>query len=433
MVAFGDKSCRALALELGVTCDISVTRKAVWRFLQKPAMVRFLEALLSYALKESLKRKRQGLLSIIGDGVPNLPGVKSILVGDATTICLHPSLYKDYPGSHNHLDVDKSHLKIQLTADLLTGEFVDVSLDPYQRSDGTAAHDILSKLEAGDLLIRDLGYSSIEVFQRIDEQEAFFVSRLKSSINVYDSSGEQMDLLRFLQTQATRPEDTVRKSVKIGKSAQLPCELIAIRVPEEIGNKRRADLRQDHKDKGFSAPSKERLARLDWTILVTNLPEETADNEQVRELYLMRWRIENIFKSCKSHTGLMELIQHKTNAMHMKSLILAWLLLMMILAKGGAFSMTQLRELYSTSGEPECYELVVHNESLFKTLTKRVLTLGFYIELAGCDMKIDKHIERTSRYSAMHNQTELTDGRTALSEIIASVLEVENSGSLCQH
>jgi len=59
---------------------------------------------------------------------------------------------------------------------------------------------------------------------------------------------------------------------------QVKCELIAIRVPEEVANERRRKLIAKHKEQSWLAPSEEYKALQDWTILVTNLPEEPASN-----------------------------------------------------------------------------------------------------------------------------------------------------------
>lgn len=430
-LAFSEKSCRAIALSVGVVGDTTISRVAIWRFLGKPTMVVFLERLIAHVIKEAYKASDQAILNIGRNSKEVLEGVNRIIIGDATSICLHPSLHWAFPGSVNQTDVKKAHLKIQLAVDLLTGKFIDFSLDAYQRSDMKAAFDIIAKLVKGDLLIRDLGYNKMEVFQQIIAKEAFFLSRLMLKHNVLDVDGNKIDLVNKLRQLAPQCGRTIRLKIKMTESHNVLCDLIAIRVPQEVANLRRSRLKQKHADRGWAKPSDEYLALQDWTILVTNLPEESADNEKVRELYMMRWRIEMIFKACKSHTGLLKIAQHKTNPNHAKALILGWLLLMAILAQKGAFGMARLREVESPETH-ECYDgLEVHNHSLFKSLTKRVLLVGFQIELASCGMSFDEHWQRTSHYEQIHNLTDLYPSRLSQSECLSLVLEVEKIGSLC--
>ena len=430
-LAFGESSCRSFALAIGVTSNVAISRVAVWRFLAKPAMVTFLEGLIARATKEAYKAHDQSVLKTADNTKQILEGVNRIILGDSMSICMHPSLHWIFPGSVNQTDVKKSHLKLQLAIDLLTGQFIDFSIDAYQRSDMRAAFDILPKLVKGDLLIRDLGYNQMEVFFELIKKEVFFVSRLMTKHNVYDTEGNKLDLAKVLSKKKLKSGQSTRFGILMSKKHKLPCDLVAVKVPEEISNLRRARLKAKHAEQGWPTPSKKYLALQDWTLIVTNLPEETADNEKIRELYMMRWRIEIVFKACKSHTGLLKIAQHKTNPNHAKALILGWLLLMVMMARHGAFSMARLREI-QCSKTHECYQyLEIHNLSLLKSLQKRVYSMGFYIELIGCNTDIHEHWERTSKFEEIHNCTDLYLKRISQSECLAAILETEKVGGLC--
>ena len=112
------------------------------------------------------------------DSIKNLKlkdKIKRVLIGDASTFTMHPSLATVFPGSKNGLPVPKAHLKIQLITDLLTGRWIQFSIDSYRRSDAKAALDFRSKIQAGDLLIRDLGYAVMACFKQISDGGAFFI------------------------------------------------------------------------------------------------------------------------------------------------------------------------------------------------------------------------------------------------------------------
>jgi len=422
-LAFSERSCRALAFSLGLTSDVEISRQAVWKLLRKPAIVPFLQKIIAFALEQNLRQTP--VLRLASNTADILAGVGRILVGDATTVCLHPSLAAYFPGSTNQTSVPKSHLKIQLTADLITGRSVHFSLDPYKRSDMKAALDFIPFLQKGDLLIRDLGYSSVECLKAIIEHGAYFISRLKARDAVFDENGVELDLLSQLRKAAPNPGMVVRLRVKLTNKGRMDCDLVAIRVPEEVANERRRKLKAKHKEQGWSPPSKDYLARQDWTLLITNLPESVADNKKITELYLMRWRIEMIFKAAKSHSGLLKAAGHKTNANHAQALVLAWVLMMIALAAMEVFALGRLREVHCPLAGCMVSELEIHNASLFKMLEKTAQRLGFYLEMAACGNDLALHIKRTRHYEGIHNRTELTPSRKALSEVLGSVLELE--------
>ena len=83
------------------------------------------------------------------------------------------------------------------------------------------------------------------------------------------------------------------------KLPQVACRLIALRVSEQVANKRRRRLRKEAKKKGRTL-SKHHLRMCDWTLLITNVPRRWLPLEMVRTLYTVRWQIELLFKQLKS-------------------------------------------------------------------------------------------------------------------------------------
>ncbi|MEM7699402.1 MAG: hypothetical protein AAF236_13475, partial [Verrucomicrobiota bacterium] len=139
-IAFGERSARAIALELGICADVEVSRQAVWKRLKLPGVVRFMEAVLAKVLTQSVE---DPFLLDLRESVREKADsvIRQVLLADASTFTLHPSLAAVFPGSKNGLPVPKAHLKLQLVMDLLTGRWVHFSIDPYGRSDMKAAMD----------------------------------------------------------------------------------------------------------------------------------------------------------------------------------------------------------------------------------------------------------------------------------------------------
>jgi hypothetical protein len=421
-IAFGERSARAIALELGIYSDTSVSRQAVWKRLRMPGITTFMEAIIGHALQRSLEDNQ---LLELRDSIQNLAHsvIQRVLVGDASTFTMHPSLTAFFPGSKNGKPVPKAHLKLQLITDLLTGRWIHFSIDAYGRSDAKAALDYMPHLRAGDLLIRDLGYACMESFRAIIAARAFFISRLKARVYVLDLDGKRLALRETLRRLAPNPGDIARVPVLMTESHRVPCEMIALRVPQSVADERRRKLKTKHKEQGFKAPSDRYLQLQDWTILVTNLEESQVSSEEALRWYLMRWRIELIFKACKSHTGMLKIVGHKTNRHHAKALVLTWVLAMILLAHRGAFEMARLtRETSSSSNVGPPLEIEICPTSIFKSMGRLMLSFGFQIELLGSSLDLTEHNRRMSRYFHQHNQTEETKGRTALFQILQTNL-----------
>ena len=75
---------------------------------------------------------------------------------------------------------------------------------------------------------------------------------------------------------------------------------MAVRVPQEVADRRRQKAKDKAKSKGRT-PSQAYLALLDWTLFVTNVPAEMLSGQQVATLYRVRWQVELVFKLWKSY------------------------------------------------------------------------------------------------------------------------------------
>src|SRR5207248_8291456 len=116
--------------------------------------------------------------------------------------------------------------------------FIDFGLSAYTRNDQAASGDILPALQAGDLVLRDLGYFSSHVLGEMSEAGAFFLSRLRYGVSLHDpSSGRPLALLRLL-----RPGRSLDLSVALGPD-RLPVRVLALPLPVAEANARRRHAR----------------------------------------------------------------------------------------------------------------------------------------------------------------------------------------------
>jgi hypothetical protein len=214
-----------------------------------------------------------------------------ILVQDSTVIPLHKSLFRYFPGSSNQ-NGSSSSLKIQAVYNILNSGFIFFDLTSFRKNDQGAASK-LNFLQKGDLLIRDLGYFSTQSFRKITEMNAFFLSRLKYGIKLFNNNDKSLNLLKLL-----KKKNSIDINIKLGSSEKLPVRLVGEKLPDDVAAKRRREYRNNRDQK--LNPSKEHLEMLGWNLFVTNIPSSTWNAFTVLRVYSLRWRIEIIFKSWKS-------------------------------------------------------------------------------------------------------------------------------------
>src|SRR5205823_3806919 len=88
---------------------------------------------------------------------------------------------------------------------------------------------------AGSLRIADLGYFDIEVLERIDAGNAYWLSPLMSKTKIYEEDETPLDVLAWLHQNGP----VVDRVIRIGVQRKLKCRIIAWRLPEEVANRRR--------------------------------------------------------------------------------------------------------------------------------------------------------------------------------------------------
>jgi hypothetical protein len=223
----------------------------------------------------------------------------AVFLGDSTTIGLPTELADLFPGCGGTDNTSRAALKVQVLWDLKTGRLAQMAVEAGKASDAQSAI-ALATAAPGTLLIYDLGYFDVARFRALDDQKAKFISRLQHGTAVLDpTTGRALDLVAHLRQQPA----LVDQSILLSLSVRLACRLIALRVPEEVANRRRHKARIKAKDNGRE-PSAAYLEFLGWTMFVTNCTVAELTWQTVVVLYRARWQVELLFKLWKSHNGL---------------------------------------------------------------------------------------------------------------------------------
>jgi len=311
VVLTGANALTALATTIGLLCGCRVSKQAVDKRIKAPAL-KFLELVLAATLSATAKGKNAPVYSVV------FKAFKRVLVQDSTSVQLDAKLASYFPGSRNHKKSQSAILKIQSVIDLVSERFCHFATTAFTQNDQKASPLILQLVQQGDLIIRDLGFWVLSVIEAIQLKGAYFLSRLKYGIVIYEADGETLlDLLAALQKHGRLDVD-----VCVGAKNKLRMRLVAIQLPEAVAAERRRKAKAN-RDRRLN-PSKEHLALLGWEIFITNVGREVLTAEQIAQLYDLRWRIEIVFKSWKSHFSLTNV--PKASAIRVQSYIYALLI-----------------------------------------------------------------------------------------------------------
>jgi hypothetical protein len=237
---------------------------------------------------------------------PILERFTSVTLLDSSTITLPDDLQEQFRGCGGSYGGGAAAMKLQTELDLRSGALL-VEVEPGRSPDNATSRQHARRGQ-GSLRISDLGYFSVPVFAAMMAVGEYFLSRLQFGTTVLRHDGDAVDLLPWL---AKQRGPFVDQPILLGQERRLACRLIAWRLPQEQADRRRQKLRQEMLSKKGRAPSAERLAWCDWTILVTSVPVEMLTPKEALVLYRARWQVELLFKRWKSQ-GLVAQLQGST-------------------------------------------------------------------------------------------------------------------------
>lgn len=235
-----------------------------------------------------------------------------IRVMDATAFILPPIFRQYYKGSGGTRHT--SGAKIQLEYDLLNGKILQVYLGEEKENDCTFSVTHPPKILPGDLCIRDLGYFDLTEFQRINQMDGYYISRVKTTTKLavknpeperFERNGNikkhsayvDLDMTQYLTI--LKPGETIElPEVYCGRERLLGTRLIIHRLTNKEFKKREAQLERMAKKRKHLSEKSKKLKELN--VYITNYPVQWVETEQVYSLYSLRWQIELLFKIWKS-------------------------------------------------------------------------------------------------------------------------------------
>ena len=257
-----------------------------------------------------------------------------VFVEDSTCFRLPDLMFPIFGGGANQKG-KHCLARIQLRIELMKEQIHNIAIRAYGENDRAFSEDIVSSLQTNDLVIRDLGYHDLSVFERIMLKGAYFISRWFPTTLLFDSkTAEKIELGKFLSKLTAKGIELWEQDCLVGFNKKIPLRVVFIKVPQEVAEKRRQDALKKEKSKSIKY-SQHYFEHLDWSIYITNIPCSMLKILDIWKIYTFRWRIEIIFKAWKSHLNLENILVNRQyiNPCHLLIrlyLMMAWVVLCLI-------------------------------------------------------------------------------------------------------
>lgn len=229
-----------------------------------------------------------------------------VLLQDSTSLHLPTCLSSKFKGNVSKGQT-KAVAKLNLIMDIISGDFLFMRWMGFTTTEQSISCNILDIARAGDLVIRDLGYSVLDIFQKMSDNRIYFLSRLRYGITLFDaSSKEPLNIAKLLKRKTA-----VSHWVLCGKEKKVKVRLVAIKLSAEQAARRRRKAKKD-RDKRLNH-NKQYYELLGYIIFITNVTEQIWTAPQVASAYRIRWNIEILFKSWKSGLNIKNIIPEDFN------------------------------------------------------------------------------------------------------------------------
>ena len=308
----GTVSYNDMAARIEGCTGVGVSRQAYWERCDETCVLLFRQVLACVIDAKCRTQKAFGELVKVG-------AYERILLQDSTVIQLPANLFAAFSGVKNAIST-VCNARIQCVYDLKAGTFVKFTIDPYSKNDFLATLEI--DLLPGDLVLRDRGYFTIEAVRKHMDAHAHCIYRYKHGTALFDPrTGDPIQLLEGLKRHRT-----LDMKVLVGSTEKLELRLIAAPVDEETANLRRMKAKKEMKG---HAPSQELLDLMSWSIFLTTIDDPAIGFLQVLELYGLRWRIENIFKTWKGNLNFAKI--HRVSESQLRVLLTARFIMIVVL------------------------------------------------------------------------------------------------------
>lgn len=285
---------------------------------------------------------------------------KRIIIWDSTQVQLPASFCEKYRGHGG--GASAAGIKLQYGFDILSQKIIVMLVQEAVRSD---LRQEVQDLEKNDLRIEDLGYFNLKRFEKIKTGQAFFLSRHRFNVTVFEYKNhtfKELNLVKLARVMRIGERRTIEAF--IGHKEKMPVRMIIEKVSQQLAGEKRRKLKTDKHNKRKNLSNK-RLKLCDLNIYITNTSEQQIPAEQIRNYYSLRWQIEIIFKSWKSTFKI-----NRTKSMKLERfecLHLGTLILIVLTTNLMAICRSNLNNLYNKElSEYKFFEIMKASINLFR-------------------------------------------------------------------
>lgn len=275
-------------------------RKFGIRITKQSLHDRFTESSVKF-LRKCLDTVLSQKIGISVDKAPFQTLFNRIRIKDSTKFALPDAFSGTYQGYGGVLHRSSSMMSIQYEYDFLSGQSLDLRLTSGTGNDQSDSADFTGDIQEKDLFIRDLGYCTVKYMDKIHRNDAYFVNRLGSQINVYAErdAKDPIDMNIYLKKLTKNKLDYMEEEVFLGSDLRIPVRIVLAPADQATYEKRIRKTSKQAKSAGNKVTEKFKT-RAKLNIVVTNVPAEMLKGQDVRKVYALRWQIELIFKTWKS-------------------------------------------------------------------------------------------------------------------------------------
>ena len=254
-----------------------------------PSAVEFLEELFNKTLIALHWENQSGYRKVLGQ-------FKRVIIFDSCGWTIPESLADIFPGSGGA--GSKAGCKLQLGYELKGGTFINSELTAGNIPDQRYARHIGDYVSKGDLALFDLGFVTNDLLEELDDDERYFVVRLRTGTVLEDEAGKPIKLAKLLKKARLEGKSNIEFTAYDTKH-KIKLRVIATLLSPQEKEQRIRKMRKDNnrKIKHLSRSTREFAG---WCVYTTNAPVEILPSSTISELYRIRWSIELMFKQFKS-------------------------------------------------------------------------------------------------------------------------------------
>ena len=288
-----ENSLRSWALHIGQETNEAVSKQALdnrlsWSALELVKMV--LKYALSLKLSDYFTKEKKDT-----GNQKNYGKFNNILIQDSTVQKLPPELWEIFKSSYSH-GKKAASLRIQAIYNFTTETWVDFDIGAYTDNDQSKAMMITQVAQKDDLILRDLGYFTLESLGHLIENQ-WVVTKWAKTTNLYEvQSKQQINLLSLFKYKTQ-----IDQLVHVGSKHRLPMRLVAQKLPKPMADQRIEAAKNDRHSKANH--SDEYYELLKWEIYLTNVDAQVLTIKEIVKIYGLRWYIEILFKAWKSYAN----------------------------------------------------------------------------------------------------------------------------------